>query len=601
MPLLLANTEDKAMEFRDGYLDRHRVLQGQRSMTFTQPQFVPVLRPKQLSFLLALVLLWAVTTGLFWAWWLQPSHWAGQWGMAINTLLLVVVTALPIWTYVFVMRMQRVNPHCQFPNDLRLAMVVTKAPSEPWTLVQETLESMLAQGPAHDTWLADEDPTVEVLAWCLTHGVRVSSRRDSPDYQNSTWPRRRRCKEGNLAYFYDHYGYKQYDVVVQLDADHRPEPGYLEAMIRPFADNDVGYVAAPSICDRNAANSWVARGRLYAESVLHGPLQLGLNAGFAPLCIGSHYAVRTVALADIGGLGPELAEDHSTTLLLNSKGWRGVFAIDAQCHGLGPETFEDAMVQEYQWSRSLATILLTITPAVFAKLSFMLRLQFLYCQIFYPLRGFMSVVGLLLPAIAMAIALPWVRVDYPIFLLLWTLQFLLSLTPLLWLKKLQLLNPPGSTLLGWEQMLFEITRGPWVLAGVVSACIDRIWMGARDFRVTSKQKERRPLRLTFITPHLLLSFAGALTALILGAHAGEARGYVLLILISALSLVLATVLALALDHRLKKVPITQLTHQYGLVAMVFSLVLVVAVIRRHELLAPFQVTNTQMLIPSWRP
>ncbi|NBT74301.1 MAG: hypothetical protein EBT14_09015, partial [Betaproteobacteria bacterium] len=130
-------------------------------------------------------------------------------------------------------------------------------------------------------------------------GVKVSTRREHPGYHNNTWPRRRRCKEGNLAYFYDHYGYEQYDVVVQLDADHRPEPGYLRAMVHPFADPHVGYVSAPSICDRNEATSWVARGRLYAESVLHGPLQLGLNAGFAPLCIGSHYAVRTAALAGI--------------------------------------------------------------------------------------------------------------------------------------------------------------------------------------------------------------------------------------------------------------------------------------------------------------
>lgn len=248
-------------------------------MSGAEPRVVPVLRPSQQAVLLALVLIWALSTGLFWAWWLQPSHWASPWGMAVNTVMLVVVTVLPAWTYVFLVQMQRVNPRRAFPAQLRLAMVVTKAPSEPWPLVQETLEAMLAQDPPHDTWLADEDPTPAALDWCSRHGVRVSSRRDAPGYHNPTWPRRRRCKEGNLAYFYDHYGYALYDVVVQLDADHRPDPGYLRAMVQPFEDPQVGYVAAPSICDRNAASSWVARGRLYAESVLHGPLQLGLNSG----------------------------------------------------------------------------------------------------------------------------------------------------------------------------------------------------------------------------------------------------------------------------------------------------------------------------------
>src|SRR5581483_7235588 len=107
-------------------------------------------------------------------------------------------------------------------------------------------------------------------------------------------------------------------------------------MIEPFRDPAIGYGAAPSICDANADHSWAARARLYAEASLHGALQAGYSHRFAPLCIGSHYAVRTQALQEIGGLGPELAEDHSTTLLFNAHGWRGSFALNAIAHGDGP-------------------------------------------------------------------------------------------------------------------------------------------------------------------------------------------------------------------------------------------------------------------------
>src|SRR5207237_789745 len=134
---------------------------------------------------------------------------------------------------------------------------------------------------------------------------------------------------GNLAYFYDTVGYEKYDIVVQLDADHQPGPGYLTEMVRPFTDPQVGYVSAPSICDANASLSWAARARLYAESTMHGALQAGYNSGRSPLCIGSHYAVRTSALQQIGGIGPELAEDHSTTFLMQAHGWKGVHAFDA--------------------------------------------------------------------------------------------------------------------------------------------------------------------------------------------------------------------------------------------------------------------------------
>ena len=142
----------------------------------------------------------------------------------------------------------------------------------------------------YDVWLADEDPDPATRRWCAARGVRVSCRKGVAGYHNPTWPRRARCKEGNLAYFYDRFGYAAYDVVAQLDADHVPEAGYLREVVRPFADPRVGYVAAPSVCDANAGRSWAARARLYTEATLHGPLQAGYAGGAAPLCIGSHYA-----------------------------------------------------------------------------------------------------------------------------------------------------------------------------------------------------------------------------------------------------------------------------------------------------------------------
>ncbi|MGO8655733.1 glycosyltransferase family 2 protein, partial [Rhizobium ruizarguesonis] len=116
--------------------------------------------------------------------------------------------------------------------------------------------------------------------------------------------------------------------------------------------------------------------------------QAGYNGGLAPLCIGSHYAVRTVALKQIGGLGPELAEDHSTTLMMNAGGWRGVHALDAIAHGDGPRTFSDLVTQEFQWSRSLVMLLLRYSPSLVGRLPPRLKFQFLFSQLWYPLFAF---------------------------------------------------------------------------------------------------------------------------------------------------------------------------------------------------------------------
>ena len=193
------------------------------------------------------------------------------------------------------------------PPPLRVAMVVTKAPSEPAAVLKITLEAMLAQDwPArYDVWLADEDPAEELSAWCAERGVRVCTRKGAEDYHRTSWPRRRRCKEGNLAYWYDTVAYDSYDVACQFDADHVPDSTYLSATVPVFADPAVGYVAAPSICDANAAASWAVRGRLYLEAYMHGPLGASRSFGALPCCIGSHYSVRTAALREAGGIGPE--------------------------------------------------------------------------------------------------------------------------------------------------------------------------------------------------------------------------------------------------------------------------------------------------------
>jgi len=79
--------------------------------------------------------------------------------------------------------------------------------------------------------------------------------------------------------------YDSYDIVSQLDADHPPSPTYLAEMVRGFADPEVGYVSAPSICANNEDESWAARTRLHTEAGFHGIFQAGYSAVLPPMCI----------------------------------------------------------------------------------------------------------------------------------------------------------------------------------------------------------------------------------------------------------------------------------------------------------------------------
>lgn len=75
-----------------------------------------------------------------------------------------------------------------------------------------------------------------------------------------------------------------------------------DSFVPQFGTWDRVWVAG--VCDANAGVSWSVRARLHREAVFHGPVQLGHSAGLAPMRIGSHYVVRTGAVRDIGGVGP---------------------------------------------------------------------------------------------------------------------------------------------------------------------------------------------------------------------------------------------------------------------------------------------------------
>jgi cellulose synthase (UDP-forming) len=477
---------------------------------------------------------WLAALAFFWVWWLDPAHVGSVPRYILITAVMLWVTLVPGYFILVFARAAVPFRGLDIPQTDRVAMIVTKAPSEPWDMVRATLEGALAQqGVLHDTWLADEDPAPEVVDWCREHDVQISCRRDAQDYHRDHWPRRKACKEGNLAYFYDQYGYDRYDIVCQFDADHVPSKDYLLNAIGPFADPRVGYVSAPSICDLNAAASWSARGRLYVEASLHGALQSGYNAGWAPLCIGSHYTVRTAALKQVGGLGPELAEDHSTSLLMNAGGWKGVHAIGAVAHGEGPETFSDLVTQEFQWSRSLVTILLQYTPRYLAGLRGRIRFQFLFSELWYPMFSGAMAIMFALPIVGLLTGENFVNVTY--------IEFFVHMLPLslsllvlaYWWRSTGTFRPADAPIISWEGIAFMFLRWPWSLIGSLVALWDRVTGRYVNFRITPKgYPHKEPLPFRVIAPYVFLSGVSGAAALAV-EDAGTAAGFYIYALLNA--------------------------------------------------------------------
>lgn len=538
--------------------------------TARSPYRRKLLNEKQVWKYRVMVFIWALAMIYFWSWWLHVDHRLPGMAYWIATLALGWLYFLQAYFTIIFPRAEAPAAPPPDPSEVRVAMITTKTPSEPFEIIRRTLEAMLDQTYPHDTWLADEDPAPETIEWCKAHGVRISTRKDCPDYHRTEWPRRTRCKEGNLAYFYDHFGYEMYDFVSQLDSDHVPKQNYLAEIMRGFADPEIGYVSAPSICSNNAAESWAARTRLYTEAAFHGIFQCGYSAVFAPMCIGSHYAVRTEALRQVGGLGPELAEDHSTTLILNAGGWRGVHAIDAIATGDGPATFSDLCVQEFQWARSLVTLLLKYTPNYLAQLPLRHKLLFVFCQAFYPMVALSMAALYILPAAALLGDFRYANVTFPEFVL-HALPTGLTLTAIAYMLRHDgFFRPFDGKILSWEKILFVPIQWPWVALGCFMAVKDHITGKFVDFRVTPKGAAAVPqLPMTVYTTYLLLGL-GAIAPVILIDHLEQANGFYILSLLNASGYVIIAAVVVTRHIRDNGIPLwgrPQLLHVQAFAAV----------------------------------
>jgi cellulose synthase (UDP-forming) len=478
--------------------------------SFFKKQKISVFTTEETFFHIGYLLIWLFALGkLIQIWFFETKIYS------IPEFILVSINVfwLPLITlYFFIYSFnQKKNSKVNKLAIGRLALITTKIPSEPWNVVRYTLEGMLKQSYPYpfDVWLADEDPTNETIEWCKLNNVKISCRKGNPNYFNETHPRKKKCKEGNLMYFYDNYGFIDYDFVIQFDADHRPEYHFATEVMKEFSDPTVGYVASPSICDLNLGQSWTVKARLFWESTLHGPIQHGANSGLAPVCFGSHYSLRMSALKEIGGIGPEIAEDFTTTAMMNSRGWRGGFAGNAIAHGMGAVGVKDSMHQEYQWALVGVRASLLVIPKIFLKFSNRVKFQSLVWVLWYPALSFVTLISLIFPVYALFSNVKVMETNNFMF---WFVYLFMNLSFILYLhfmRAKKMLRPYNAWAISWETMVFQLLQFPWILIGVVDGFLQVLrgynpFNSKKKIKITDKTASVRGIDFKYFLPHFII-------------------------------------------------------------------------------------------------
>jgi cellulose synthase (UDP-forming) len=162
----------------------------------------------------------------------------------------------------------------------------------------------------------------------------------------------------------------------------------------------------------------------------------------------------------------------------------------------------------------------------------------------------------------------------------------ITILPIVYVRQAALLRPSTAPLLSWEMALFELSRGPWILAGVTSGLLQCLQQRSVEFRVTNKHGQAAPLPLTYLLPYALLTLVGAGVALLAGAGAVAAKGYVLLTLVATLMLAATALMITILSQRGGPHSLRSYLPHYLISGGGVLLTLGSALLRRQELLVP---------------
>lgn len=232
---------------------------------------------------------------------------------------------------------------------------------EPCELVERTLTAACNMRGDHNTWLLDDsnDPKLAALAKNLGAGYITRSSQEH-------------AKAGNLN---EALARTHADIIAIFDADHAPEPDYLEKTVGYFIDPRIGFVQV-MLTFHNIDDSWVAKAAIETSLEYYNPTSLGAYGVGGATLMGSNALIRRTALESIGGYQPGLAEDLATSIALHADGWKSAYLAEPLAPGIAPPSFFAWYVQQLKWARGVFELLITAYPRLFRRLSWGQRLSY---------------------------------------------------------------------------------------------------------------------------------------------------------------------------------------------------------------------------------
>jgi cellulose synthase (UDP-forming) len=285
------------------------------------------------------------------------------------------------------------------------------------------------------------------------------------------------------------------DLVAIFDADHIPNPNFLDKTVPYFVDEKVGFVQSPQYY-KNFLNNPVTLGSSEQQELFFGPIMNGKDALNSAFMCGTNMILRRKMLDQVNGLcETNIAEDFMTSLLVHQKGWKSVYVPEILAKGLAPEDFLSYCKQQFRWARGSMEILFWHNPIFSKSLTFAQKLNYFISASYY-LSGVIVIVNLVTPIAYLVFGVEPLHSSSMILPALFLPYIIFSAL---------ILNL--STNSGYTFKALAFSNGSfWIFC---KALFSVIFKQKNSFEVTSKQKIDGNF-IVLVWPHIVYFIAGFL-------------------------------------------------------------------------------------------
>ena len=409
---------------------------------------------------------------------------------AVALILAEILGFIQVSTYrlLFSRKPNRYNKNLSDLDNIPSVDIMITTYNEPEKVIRRTVAAASGIDYPKDKFIiyvCDDGSRNEIKKICDEYGAKWITRKTHEH-----------AKAGNLNNCYNNHSTGEYSVI--LDADMVPKKDFLQKTLGYFDAEDVAFVQTPQTFfnpDVFQRNLRLGKKIPNEQEFFMREVQTQRQEFNALLFVGSGCVFRRTHLESIGFIPTgTITEDMATSLLLQSKGYKGILVKDTFAQGLSAESFADHISQRSRWAQGNIEVLKKWNPWKYKTLNFMQKLT-ITDGVLYWFFGVQKMIYILCPLFFVFTKIPILKAELLILLVLWLPNFIANIL------NVKVYSHDNRTW-GWAH-IYETSLAPYLALAAIKGVFSK---KQKVFKVTPKGTGHGKVlfSLSAAMPHLVL-------------------------------------------------------------------------------------------------